>query len=134
MLLAADQFQELKLLDKCIKFLEKNIVHENVVGMWKFARIYEINNLAEAAFDYLMKNFKEVVKNSKEIFELSQQDMLTIIRCSDLNVKTELVTIDFINRWIDFDHEIRIKVKNKKSRSRIQKKFINHPGARGKNV
>lgn len=51
---AADRFQLIGLVFKCIEFLEKSIEYENVIGIRKFAMCYYLNSLKNTCDNFLM--------------------------------------------------------------------------------
>jgi hypothetical protein len=51
---AADQFQTIGLLNKCIAFLEESIDCDNVIGIKRFADNYFCSSLSKAAGKFLM--------------------------------------------------------------------------------
>ncbi|XP_066576549.1 kelch-like protein 10 [Amia ocellicauda] len=101
LLVAADQFAVLGLLQDCCNFLESQLCLENCIGIWHYAKFYFCSELQSAAHRYILRHFEHLVEASDEFLELSLDQLLNIIEKDDLNVKQEYVVFEAILCWID---------------------------------
>ncbi|XP_070566087.1 kelch-like protein 10 [Ptychodera flava] len=109
LVVAADQFHILGILDQCVDFLVARLSPDNCIGIRKFAQCYYIPALAEAAFKYTLEHFDEVSSNydKDEFLELSIDELVELVSHDDLNVKVEEIAFEAVIRWIDYDPENR---------------------------
>ena len=66
---------------RCQKWLEKALVPDNVLGIWRFAKDHFLPNLERSSWKFLTERFVEIFK-TEEFLELSS-DILRIILISD---------------------------------------------------
>ncbi|XP_002741594.1 kelch-like protein 10 [Saccoglossus kowalevskii] len=111
LVVAADQFHCLGIVEKCADFLADRLSSDNCIGIRRFAQSYYIPSLEESAKQYLLKHFDTVSLNfdKDEFLELTCDELCEYISDDDLNVKLEETVFEAVIRWIDFDPENRIK-------------------------
>ncbi|XP_030275694.1 kelch-like protein 10 [Sparus aurata] len=99
LLLAADQFNVMKIVRACCDYLEERLCPENCIGIWKFTNILPCFELQSKTFLFILDHFEEVV--STEEFEfLNVQELADILGRDDLNVKKENTVCEAIFQWI----------------------------------
>ena len=99
LLLAADQFNVMKIVRACCEYLEDRLCPENCIGIWKFTNILPCYELQSKTFLFILDHFEKVV--STEEFEyLNVQELTDIIGREDLNVKKEITVCEAIFQWI----------------------------------
>ncbi|XP_072563198.1 kelch-like protein 10 [Paramormyrops kingsleyae] len=100
LLAAADQLNIPGVVQCCSDFLMDQLCLENCVGIYSIAYIYFCPELRQAAFIFIMQNFKEVASTSEEFLELTLHQLSDIIEKDELNVRDEDVVFEAILRWI----------------------------------
>ncbi|XP_071492662.1 kelch-like protein 10 [Diadema antillarum] len=98
----ADQFNVQGLVKECCSYLEEHFCPANCVGMWRFAQSYFCFPLQQSAFRYILVHFEEVALGSKadEFLEIPIEDLETIIKQDELNVKMEEYVFEAVLRWV----------------------------------
>uniref|UniRef100_A0A0L8GDM9 BTB domain-containing protein n=2 Tax=Octopus bimaculoides TaxID=37653 RepID=A0A0L8GDM9_OCTBM len=103
LLVAADYFNMIRLLQCCCEFLATGLTAENCVGIRRLAQIYSCRELQLAAHRYILQNFSIVYRRSDEFQRLNIDDICEIISSDCLNVKSEEIVFDGIVDWISYD-------------------------------
>ncbi|XP_048852916.1 kelch-like protein 10 isoform X1 [Brienomyrus brachyistius] len=101
LLAAADYLSVLGIVQRCCDFLHEQLCLNNCIGLLKIADVYCVNELHHSAFNFILKNFKEVAISSNEFPELSLEQLSDIIEQDELNVREEDVVFEAILRWIE---------------------------------
>uniref|UniRef100_A0A8C5PFK1 Kelch like family member 10 n=1 Tax=Leptobrachium leishanense TaxID=445787 RepID=A0A8C5PFK1_9ANUR len=101
LMIAADQFNIKGIVRECCEFLRVQLCGENCIGIWKFTEFYYSPKLHQEALMYILHNFEEIVKVSKEFLELSLDELQAIIEKDELNIKHEETVFEAILKWID---------------------------------
>lgn len=109
LLTTADYLSILGVLEICCEFLKSKLSPTNAIGIMLFARNHFCRNLAESAWQYVMRYFVSIATQSEELLTLSLNDLQEIINADDLNVKSEETVWEAILRWINHDPEDRKK-------------------------
>ncbi|XP_045168944.2 kelch-like protein 10 [Mercenaria mercenaria] len=104
---AADQFHVNGIVKACCDFLASQMVAENCIGIYKFAKAYFCHNLERISFRYLMHNYCKVCTQSNEFLQLNAEELAEMLSRDELNVKNEELVFDSVLRWIDYDPERR---------------------------
>lgn len=99
LLLAADQFIVIEVIQACWDFLEERLSPENCVGIWQFTSVCHCPKLQHKAYHYMINNFEEVALG-KEVLNLSVDDLAEIIAKDELNVRNERFVFKAIHHWI----------------------------------
>lgn len=107
LLVAADQFDIVGMMQCCSKFLENHLCLENCTGIFNFAGSTWCPELRQSAFSFILHNFKEVAAVSEEFLELTLPQLCDIIEKDELNVSQEDVVFDTILHWIRHDPATR---------------------------
>ncbi|CAI9722647.1 10 [Octopus vulgaris] len=103
LLVAADYFNMIRLLQCCCEFLATGLTAENCIGIRRLAQIYSCRELQLAAHSYILQNFSIVYRRSDEFQRLNIDDICEIISSDNLNVKSEEIVFDGIVDWISYD-------------------------------
>ncbi|XP_062618832.1 kelch-like protein 10 [Saccostrea cucullata] len=107
LLAASDRFHVFGLLKECTHYLYEQISPENCIGIFKFARFYNCEHLSRKAWEYIVRNFKDIVEKSQEYLQLHVDDLKEILNDDDLSVRNESEVFLAIQRWIDYDQRER---------------------------
>ncbi|XP_077978828.1 kelch-like protein 10 [Glandiceps talaboti] len=109
MIIAADQFHVLGIVERCSDFILDRMTPENCLGIRKFARSYYIPTLDGASHMYILEHFDQVTSdyNKEEFLEMPCDELCELINNDDLNVKLEETVFEAVIRWIDYDPESR---------------------------
>ncbi|XP_048859834.1 kelch-like protein 10 [Brienomyrus brachyistius] len=107
LLVAADYLSVLGIVQRCSDFLHEQLCLNNCIGLLKIADVYCVNELHQSAFNFILKNFKEVAISSNEFPELSLEQLSDIIEQDELNVREEDVVFEAILRWIEHEPATR---------------------------
>lgn len=79
----------------------------NCLGILRFGKHYFCKDLEEKGRRYVREHFEQVVNESNEFLDLSVVDLTDIIKDDELNVKTEEVVFQAVQKWIDHDEPNR---------------------------
>lgn len=101
----ADQFAVMRLVEECCRFIMSNINCDNCVTIRAFAANYLFKELEDAAHRYLMRNFPEVVNHSRELLQLPMEELCSVLSSDELNIRNEHVLWELLLRWIENDPE-----------------------------
>ena len=99
---ACDILQLDTLKTACENFMIKQVGPSNVVGFYKFAALYRLNQLQHKAMD-LMKSEFNTVAFADEFKELSCTEVIEWIRQDDGYVEDEDVVMEAVLGWIKHD-------------------------------
>ncbi|XP_017307089.1 kelch-like protein 10 isoform X2 [Ictalurus punctatus] len=91
---------KLSLVSDCCRFLKAQLCPENCVNIWRFAHSHFCEKLKQQAFRFILHNFEEMVRLSKEFLELTVEQLSEIIEKDKLNVKQESVVFEAVLQWI----------------------------------
>ncbi|XP_067122148.1 kelch-like protein 10 [Centruroides vittatus] len=107
----ANKFLINKLVDICCAFLIDNINDQNCIVIWKCAKQYNYRHMEAKALKYLMINFIDIQKERRYL-EISLDEIITILKKEELNVKHEESVWEGVLIWIDHDPDNRSKYIN----------------------
>lgn len=105
-LLAADQFNILEVIETCSNFLVELLHPNNCIGIWKFTNVCFRTELRCKAFRYILEHFEKACL-CDEFLLLSEEELTDIIKQDNLNVQQESIVFEAILRWIDHAPEER---------------------------
>lgn len=108
LLLAADQYNVLGIVEACCKFLMETLSIENCIGIWQLSDACYCSQLQEKAFQFILYNFDQVI-SSKEFHQLSVEELCDIFDHDELNVKNESIVFEAICKWIGHNSKRRKK-------------------------
>lgn len=108
LLLAADQFNIMGIVEACLDFLTEMLSADNCLVIWRFSDTYYCSQLQQKAFQFILYNFEEVV-SSQEFLQLTVEELCDIFDHDELNVKTENIVFEAICKWISHTPERRKK-------------------------
>ncbi|XP_075156886.1 kelch-like protein 10 isoform X2 [Haematobia irritans] len=109
LLVSADYFGILGLIDICKDYMVKMLTPGNCVDIMCFARFRFLDDLYTKARNFLLRNFIEVSSKNKDLLEMNLKDFLDIISDDELNTKEEDLVWKLCIKWIDHDPEKRKK-------------------------
>ncbi|XP_056624268.1 kelch-like protein 10 isoform X2 [Triplophysa dalaica] len=102
LLVAADRFLILKLVDACCDYLESQLSPENCICIFTSVKsFHSCSKLCSKARFFILNHFEEVLRISEEFLELSADDFVEFIGRDELNVKQEEMVFEAILRWVD---------------------------------
>lgn len=108
LLLAADQYNVLGIVEVCCDFLMEMLSAENCISIWHFSDICYCSQLQEKAFQFILYNFDQVI-SSQEFHQLSVDELCDIFDHDELNVKNESIVFEAICKWISHNSERKKK-------------------------
>lgn len=90
----------------CCKFLEQQLDPSNCLGIRSFAESHGCEELRYAAEKYILKHFVDLVQ-SEEFFQLSSDNVESLIKCDNLTVPSEEAVFEAVISWIKQDENKR---------------------------
>uniref|UniRef100_A0A669AXC9 Kelch-like protein 10 n=1 Tax=Oreochromis niloticus TaxID=8128 RepID=A0A669AXC9_ORENI len=99
LLMAADQFNVMDIVNICGDFLGVQLCPENCVGIWKFTKVHLSPELRAKAYHYIISNFEQVVLQ-EEFLQLTVEELGDILKRDDLNVQCETTVYEALLKWI----------------------------------
>uniref|UniRef100_H2YMN3 BTB domain-containing protein n=1 Tax=Ciona savignyi TaxID=51511 RepID=H2YMN3_CIOSA len=105
---AADKFLVDYVKQKCCAFLKKQLTPLNCIGIRQYARSFFCPKLVEAAHNFILYNFEEVIQKSPEYLMMNFNDVHQLISDDRLNVRLEETVCEAVFRWIRHDKMGRI--------------------------
>ncbi|XP_042372068.1 kelch-like protein 10, partial [Plectropomus leopardus] len=106
LLLAADQFNIMHIVQICCNFLGERLCPENCIGIFQLTNFIFHLELRHKAYGYIIAHFEEVVC-TEEFPQLSVQELIDILQPDDLNVRSESTVYEAILHWISYKPEER---------------------------
>ncbi|XP_070841117.1 kelch-like protein 10 [Chaetodon trifascialis] len=106
LLLAADQFNVMGIVQACCHFLKEHLSPSNCIGIWCLSDICFSPRLQHKAYCYIIDHFEEVAA-CEELQQLSMQQLTDILDRDDLNVRQESAVYEAVLRWIAHKPEER---------------------------
>uniref|UniRef100_A0A8C5DQ90 Kelch like family member 10 n=1 Tax=Gouania willdenowi TaxID=441366 RepID=A0A8C5DQ90_GOUWI len=109
LIMKVHQFNVKSLEQTCFEVLKDNICPENCIGLWQFAKSWNIPilfQLKNEAFHFICENFEEV-SLCEEFLQLEEQDLADILGQDDLTVTQESTVYQSVLRWINHMPEER---------------------------
>ncbi|CAJ0938359.1 unnamed protein product [Ranitomeya imitator] len=103
LLIAADYFNILDLLQQCSDFMINQLCPENSIGIYKFTEYYYCPKLHQKAYAYILHNFENIMNTSDEFLELSATELKDLLEKDELNVKHEEAAFEAIIKWINYN-------------------------------
>lgn len=100
-LAAADQFLVPGIVQTCRFFLEDQLCLRNCIGIWRLVDFYHCPELRHKVFHFILNHFEKIVCVSRELLQLSVQQLAAIIENDHLNVKRENTVFEAVLRWIN---------------------------------
>ncbi|XP_041822899.1 kelch-like protein 10 [Melanotaenia boesemani] len=97
-MLAADQFNAMDVIQSCCDFLEKTLSPKNCIGIWQLTKICFQLTLHSKAYKYIIEHFEEVVAY-RELLQLSVEELSMVIEKDDHIVREEFVW-EAVLKWI----------------------------------
>ena len=88
--------------------IENNFAVENVAAVHYFAKLYNLNRVAETTLSYFELHFPMVVE-TQSFLELEYSLVLKILKSSDLNLHSELEVYNAAESWLKHNGKERSK-------------------------
>ena len=107
LLIAADQFNVVGVIQLCCEFLKSQLYLENCISICRFTDYYWLPDLREAAWMFLLHHFEEMTRVSTEFLDLSVNELKHILEKDELNAKQEAAVFEAILKWIAHDPQNR---------------------------
>lgn len=107
LLVAADMFHVLGLLNSCCQFLTSKVDFENAIGIRNFARFHTCTQLGQMVHAFILTNFAELATKSNELLLLSEAELVELLSDDALNVNSEETVFEAALRWINHDAQHR---------------------------
>lgn len=95
-------------VNACCNFLAKQLHPSNCLGFALFAEQQSCHTLFQLSTSYTSQHFMQVCKN-QEFYQLSEDQLATLLKSDDLNVPTEQDVFHALMAWVQFDFEAREK-------------------------
>jgi len=108
LLITSNMLQISKVVDACCDFLIKQLNASNCLGFLEFADTYSLWKLKIDCEKYVTENFSDLL-NYDEYLHLNPKIVKEVISNDDLNVCNEEIVFKFIEKWILFKKDRRIK-------------------------
>uniref|UniRef100_UPI0037E9952B kelch-like protein 10 n=1 Tax=Semicossyphus pulcher TaxID=241346 RepID=UPI0037E9952B len=106
LMLAADQFNVMEIVQTCCNFFGEQLCPENCIGIWQFTKICFSRELQSKAHCYIIAHFEEVL-SCEEFMQLSVQELGDFLDRDDLNVRNESSVFEAVTHWIGHNPEER---------------------------
>ena len=98
-LLEAASLLQIKLLfEKCEVVLSCNITVDTCLNLWRFASVNSAKTLREAAFEVILGQFQDFVKQ-EDFMTLNSTELLDIIQDDRLEVTSEKAVVEAVIAW-----------------------------------
>lgn len=92
----------------CCNFLAKQLHPSNCLGFALFAEQQSCNTLLKLSSSYTCHHFMQVCKN-QEFYQLSAEQLATLLKSDDLNVPSEQDVFHALMAWVQHDVVTREK-------------------------
>ncbi|XP_045446590.1 kelch-like ECH-associated protein 1B [Melitaea cinxia] len=103
---AATMFQISNVIDACCAFLERQLDPSNAIGIANFAEQHGCAELKQKANQFIERHFTQVCKE-EEFLQLTAQELISLIRKDELNVREEREVYNAVLSWVKFDEDRR---------------------------
>ncbi|CAH1241025.1 KLHL29 [Branchiostoma lanceolatum] len=90
----------------CIEVIEKNLDPSNCLGVLRLAELYNLETLKKKAWDMALQDFTKVTAH-EEINDLTQTELLNLLKEDNLKVNSEDDVLDTVLKWVEHDLEHR---------------------------
>lgn len=91
----------------CLDFMRQEMEARSCLDVMSFAEAYEMTELLEEAYDFVLRNFWEVSATAK-FHDLQAEKLLDFLRCDGLCVPSELAVFRAVISWVEADPEDRL--------------------------
>lgn len=92
----------------CCNFLAKRLHPSNCLGFALFAEQQSCHTLYNLSTSYTSQHFMQVCKN-QEFYQLSAEQLTTLLKSDDLNVPTEQDVFHALMSWVQYEFDAREK-------------------------
>lgn len=99
---AACLLQMIEIQEACCEFLKRQLDPSNCLGIRAFADTHSCEELFFYANKYVQDNIQEVIE-SEEFLLLPIRQLIDIISCDELNVRSEEQVFKALRSWVHYD-------------------------------
>ncbi|KAG6456432.1 kelch-like ECH-associated protein 1B isoform X2 [Manduca sexta] len=103
---AATMFQISNVIDACCAFLERQLDPSNAIGIANFAEQHGCVELKKKANQFIERHFTQVCQE-EEFLQLTTQEIISLIRKDELNVREEREVYNAVLNWVKHDEDRR---------------------------
>lgn len=103
----ADQYGVLGVVQICCLFLSQELRIDNCLGIYRFSKVYSCHELTVESFKFILSQFKKIIQESPEFYDLSIDDLHYFLKHDELNIKNEEVLLEAIQKWSERNLEVR---------------------------
>lgn len=103
----ADQYGVLGVVQICCLFLSQELRIDNCLGIYQFSKVYSCQELAAESFKFILSQFKKIIRESPELYDLSFEDLNFFLSHDELNIRNEEVLLEAIQKWVEKNLEVR---------------------------
>ncbi|XP_023806543.1 kelch-like protein 6 [Oryzias latipes] len=96
---AASQFQFLRVVDACSKFLSKSLQLESCVGILNLAHSHALPELRTTAEEYITYQFSQVIQQ-QDFVEMPAQSLEAVLQSDELDVRCEECVFEALMSWV----------------------------------
>lgn len=91
---------------QCIRYYKNIMRPSNCLGIWTFAKQFNVVNLAKWSEAFIHRKFKDVAM-TEGFLQLTEKQLDLILKSSQLNVNHEEDVFNALIRWINHDRKKR---------------------------
>ncbi|XP_075220268.1 actin-binding protein IPP [Lycorma delicatula] len=102
LMIAADMLELNDAVIGCTEFLKQELHATNAVGIYRFAEGHNCEELAKAAFSFILSNLPRICRE-EEFYELPKENLCAILASEFLQVDSELQVFQAAMKWISHD-------------------------------
>nr|XP_037874793.1 kelch-like ECH-associated protein 1B isoform X3 [Bombyx mori] len=103
---AATMFQITNVINACSAFLERQLDPSNAIGIANFAEQHGCVELKKRANQFIERHFTQVCQE-EEFLQLTTQELISLIRKDELNVREEREVYNAVLSWVKYDEDRR---------------------------
>ncbi|ELT88948.1 hypothetical protein CAPTEDRAFT_205229 [Capitella teleta] len=107
-LVAASEFLCMKdLKDHCDAFMATRVDTSNCIELRRFGKKFNLMRLSSAAREFILLNFKDVVKCFSDFPTLTENELIEVVSSDELNAENEDLVFSAVVRWVNHDADER---------------------------
>ncbi|KAJ1529323.1 hypothetical protein ONE63_006113 [Megalurothrips usitatus] len=99
----ADKLGVVGAVQQCCQLLLREMVPDNCLGIFRFAHQYFCHDLATRGRRYILRHFCEILHQSNELYDLTADELRSLLADDELNARDEEVVFEAVRRWVDVD-------------------------------
>ncbi|MEE4247843.1 MAG: BTB/POZ domain-containing protein, partial [Kangiellaceae bacterium] len=107
-LVAASEFLCMKdLKNHCDAFMATRVDTSNCIELSRFGKKFNLMRLISAAREFILLNFKDVVKRFSDFPTLTENELIEVVSSDELNADNEDLVFSAVVRWVNHDADER---------------------------